>query len=122
MQGALFGRSLLMPSFLVQVGATAICPHGGQISMIPTNMRVLLGGQPASTINDIFPIAGCAFTVPPGKPQPCVLVRWLVPSTRILIQGRPAILQNSIGLCQSAEQIPQGPPTVIAPQLRVAGT
>jgi hypothetical protein len=44
-----------------------------------------------------------------------------VPATRILINGQPAILQASTGLCQSVEQIPQGPPTVIATQVRVGG-
>ena len=70
-----------------------------------------------------YPIlAGCAFTVPPGKPQPCMKVQWLVPAARVMIGGQPAILQSSSGLCQSAEQIPQGPPTVIVTQVRASGT
>lgn len=111
-----------MPGFLVQVGATAMCPHGGQVQVIPTNTRVLLSGAPAAVLADTFPIAGCAFTVPPSKPQPCVTVQWLVPATRVLIGGQPAILQSSSGLCMSAEQIPQGPPTVVVTQLRAQGT
>ena len=55
---------------------------------------------------------GCAFTVPPSKPQPCLKVQWLVPAARVLVGGQPAILQSSSGLCLSAEQIPQGPPSV----------
>jgi hypothetical protein len=39
-----------------------------------------------------------------------------------MIGGQPAILQTSSGLCQSAEQIPQGPPTVIVTQVRASGT
>ena len=105
----------------MHVGATAICPHGGQVSVVPSNTRVLVNGTPAATLGDLYVVAGCAFTVPPGKPQPCVKVQWLVPSSRILINGQPAILQASTGLCQSAEQIPQGPPTVIATQTRVSG-
>lgn len=105
----------------MHVGATAICPHGGQVSVVSTNTRVLVNGTPVATLGDLYPIAGCAFTVPPGKPQPCVKVQWLVPSSRILINGQPAVLQASTGLCQSAEQIPQGPPTVIATQTRVSG-
>jgi hypothetical protein len=108
--------------FLFQVGASAICPHGGQVSVVPTNARVLAGGQPVAVLADQFPIAGCAFTVPPGKPQPCVKVQWLVTAVRVLIGGQPAILQSSSGLCQSAEQIPQGPPTVIVTQVRASGT
>jgi len=110
-----------MPGFLFHVGATAICPHGGQVQTISTNTRVLVNGMQAATMGDVFLVAGCAFTVPPGKPQPCIKVLWLVPSARILINGQPAILQTSTGLCQSPEQIPQGPPTIIVTQPRVAG-
>jgi hypothetical protein len=110
-----------MPGFLFQAGASAICPHGGQVTVISSNTRVLAGGMPVGTLADQFLIAGCAFTVPTGKPQPCVKVQWLVPAARVMINGQPAILQTSTGLCQSAEQIPQGPPVVIATQMRVVG-
>ena len=111
-----------MPGFLMHVGANAICPHGGQVSTISTNDRVLVGGQPVATLSDTYLVAGCAFTVPPGKPQPCVKVQWLVPAARVLVGGQPAVLQTSTGLCQSAEQIPQGPPNVVVTQLRARGT
>jgi uncharacterized Zn-binding protein involved in type VI secretion len=111
-----------MPGFLMHVGSSAICPHGGQVSIISTNSRVLVSGQPVATLSDNYLIAGCAFTVPPGKPQPCVKVLWLAPASRVLVGGQPVILQTSTGLCQSAEQIPQGAPTVIATQARVSGT
>jgi hypothetical protein len=39
-----------------------------------------------------------------------------------MVGGQPAILQSSNGLCLSAEQIPQGPPSVVMTQLRVRGT
>jgi len=111
-----------VPGPLFHVGATAICPHGGQVTVISSNARVLVSGMPVATMGDAYVVAGCAFTVPPGKPQPCVKVQWLVPATRILINGQPPILQTSGGLCQSPEQIPQGPPTIVAPQMRVVGT
>jgi hypothetical protein len=111
-----------MGSPLFHVGATAMCPHGGQVSTIPSNTRVLVGGQPVATMGDTFLVAGCAFTVPPSKPQPCVKVQWLVPATRVRVGGQFAILQSSSGLCQSAEQIPGGPPSVTVTQLRAKGT
>ncbi len=109
-----------MPGFLLHVGASAICPHGGQITIIPSSPRVLVSGQPVATFADTALVAGCAFTVP-GKPQPCIKVQWLVPAARVMVNHQPALLQTSPGLCQSAEQIPQGPPTVIAGQMRVQG-
>ena len=108
-----------MPGFLYHVGATAICPHGGQISVVPTNSRVLVNGAPVAVMADAFPIAGCVFTLPNGKPQPCVTARFLAPAARVLVNGQPALVQTSTGLCQSAEQIPQGPPSIVATQTRV---
>jgi uncharacterized Zn-binding protein involved in type VI secretion len=109
-----------MPGPLFHVAAVAICPHGGQVTTIPTNVRVTVMGQPVATMNDQFLVAGCAFTVGP-KPQPCVKVQWLVPSARVKVMGVPAILAPGPGLCQSVEQIPQGPPSIITVQPRVTG-
>ena len=110
-----------MGGFLMHVGASAICPHGGSVSVVSTNSRVLVSGQPVATFNDTYLVAGCAFVVG-TKPQPCVKIQWLVPATRVLVGQQPVILQTSSGLCQSAEQIPQGAPIVITTQVRAQGT
>lgn len=109
-----------MPDLLFHVGATAICPHSGQVTVISTNSRVLVSGQPVATMGDTFVVAGCPFIVV-LKPQPCVKVQWIVPAKRVFINGQAAILQTSTGICQSPEQIPQGPPTIVATQTRVRG-
>jgi hypothetical protein len=109
-----------MPGPLIHLGITAMCPHGGSVSVVTSNARVLVSGQPVATLADQYPIAACPFQIPVGagtKPQPCVLVKWLVPAVR-----QPVILQTSTGLCQSIEQIPQGPPSVTVAQTRVVGT
>jgi hypothetical protein len=114
-----------MPGFLLHVGATILCPHGGQVSIVSSNTHVLLGGQPASTAADTYTIAGCPFQVPAGpttKPQPCVRVQWTVPATRVRVTQQPAVLQTSTGMCFSAEGIPQGPPNVTVTQTHVQGT
>ena len=98
-----------------------MCPHGGQLTTVPSTTRVLVSGQPVATLGDFFPIAGCTFTVP-AKPQPCIKAQWLVPATRVLANGQPVILQSSTGLCQSAEQIPQGAPIPTAVQSRAVAT
>ncbi len=110
-----------MPGYLIQVSASIMCPHGGQISINSTNTRVKAGGQPVTTTADIFTISGCSFMVA-NKPQPCVKVQWIVPASRVKVGGNPIVLQSSTGLCQSAEQIPQGPPNVTSTQTRVKGT
>src|SRR6185436_14116160 len=106
-----------MPGPLYHVGAAAICPHGGQVTVISSNARVLVSGMPVATLADQYVVAGCVFTVGP-KPQPCIKAQWLVPAVRVLINGQPAILQTSTGLALSAEQIPQGPPTIVSTQPR----
>jgi hypothetical protein len=92
------------------------------VSGIPSSPKVLLGGQPALTASDQWLVAGCAFTVPPGKPQPCVKVVWIVPAMKVLLGGQPAVLAASTGLCQSPEQAPQGPPMVVSSQMKALGT
>ena len=111
-----------MPGYLLAVDSTVMCPHGGQISVITTNSRVFLGGQPAVVQPDTFFIAGCPFTLPNGLPHPCFLAKWLVVATRVLVNNTPAVLQDSVGLCQATDQSPQGPPNVVVTQMRVKGT
>jgi uncharacterized Zn-binding protein involved in type VI secretion len=81
-----------MPGPIVHVGATIICPHAASVSVVTGNARVMVGGQPAATIADTYPVAGCPFQVPivaGTKPQPCVTSRWLVPATRVTVNGQP---------------------------------
>lgn len=109
-----------MPSDLVHAGVSAICPHAGQVLMLSGDSRVLVNGMPVASVGDRFPIVGCPFNTG-GRPQPCVTVHWVAPASRILINGQPAILQSSIGLCLSAEHVSQGPALVAATQGRVSG-
>jgi hypothetical protein len=109
-----------MPGPLYHVNASTMCPHGGQVTVISTNTRVLVSGMPVVTAGDLATIVGCAFAVG-TKPQPCFTIQWLMPATRVMVNGQPAILQTTPALCKSAEQIPQGPPTVVTNQTRVIG-
>ena len=110
-----------MSGNILTVGATAVCPHGGSITIVSTNSRVRIEGQPVATLGDTFTVASCTFSLPGPKPQPCVLVRWLQPAGKIRVNGQPVVLQTSSGICQSAEQIPQGPPQIVKTQIKVRG-
>ncbi|MCU1425692.1 MAG: hypothetical protein JWM51_1983 [Microbacteriaceae bacterium] len=110
-----------MPGPVLQVGATVLCPHGGQVSAVTSNSRVLLGGSPAVTVGDTYPVAGCVFNVS-GKPQPCVTAKWMVVATRVMVGGQPVVIQGGSGLCYSAEQAPQGPASVVSTQPKVVAT
>jgi len=107
---------------IFHVSAVATCPHQtGQISAIVSSPRVKVSSQAVATLTDQYLIAGCAFTIPGPKPQPCIKVQWLRGATRVKVNGNPVILQTSQGLCKSAEEIPQGPPSIKVTQQRVKG-
>lgn len=115
-----------MPGLMLHVGATMQCTHGAPATIAPSQPRVLVSGQPVATLPAQIVVAGCPFQIPVGagtKPQPCVLVKWLNVSSRVMVMGQPVLLQAApgpgAGICQSAEQIPQGPPVVGAVQPRV---
>lgn len=110
-----------MADFLLNVGATGMCPHGAPLQVIPSQAKVMLGGQPAATASDQFVIAGCPFTTPVPKPQPCVTAKF-APAVKVMLSGKPAVLKAGGVVCQSIEQIPAGPPNVTVTQIKVQGT
>jgi hypothetical protein len=115
-----------MPGCLLHVNAVMQCTHAAPVSTAPTQPRVLVNSQAVATVLNLLTVAGCPFQIPLAvgtKPQPCVRVQWTMTSARVLVTGQAALLQVSpgpgAGICQSVEQIPQGPPQVSAMQLRV---
>ena len=111
-----------MPGPLAHAGNLTLCTHGIPATVVPGYARVLVSGQPVTTIADQYLVAGCPFTVPPSVPMSCVRIQWLVPAARVLVNGVPALLQTSTGLCISVQQSPNGPPTVAVNQPRVVGS
>lgn len=118
-----------MPGYLVHQQAAMTCPHGGTISIVAGQPRTLALMAVATTAS-VITVAGCPFQIPFGtgtKPQPCVLVRWANVSARVKVMGLPVLVQATPagtggGVCQSVEQIPQGPPIVTSVQGRVFAT
>jgi hypothetical protein len=49
-------------------------------------------------------------------------VQWLAPAMRVWVMNELVLLKSSSGMCQSAEQLPQGRPTITVTQARVKGT
>lgn len=87
-----------MPGFLLHVGATVLCAHGGQAQPTAPLPRVLLGGQPAVGQNAPYVVTGCPLVPPPGPP-PCVTAQWVVAATRVLSNGIPLVLQSGAAVC-----------------------
>jgi hypothetical protein len=110
--------------FLVHMGAKIGCFHEpGSVTPATTNNRVFVSGQRVVTMADRFPVVGCPFTLPTTPPtnHPCIIIEWTVPASRVFVEGNPVILQDSTGICRSADQAPQGRAKVPATQRRVNG-
>src|SRR5215211_8018174 len=91
-------RESTMPGFLLHVGATVLCAHGGQAQPTAPNPRVMVGGQPTVTIAAPYAVAGCVFNVS-GAPSPCVTAQWVTAATRVRAGGVPVLLQDSQAVC-----------------------
>lgn len=106
-----------MPGFLLHVGATVMCAHGGQAQATVPNPRVKVGGQPIVLQPSPWMVAGCPF-VPPGGNGPCVTANWTVGAVRVKSMGQPVLLQDSQAVC-----VPTGTPlNIVVTQVRVKGT
>jgi uncharacterized Zn-binding protein involved in type VI secretion len=105
---------------LVQIGATIMCGHGASASIVPSNTRVTVSGQPVALQTDTTMVAGCPFVVPPNTPMPCVPVQWATGTTRVKIGGVPALLSTSQGM--NTAMGPPVPVTIASTQTRVKAT
>jgi len=106
-----------MPGFLLHMGATVMCMHGGQAQPTSPNPRVKVAGQPVVTQAAPHTVAGCSF-VPPGGNGPCVTAQWVTAAVRVKAGGMPLLLQDSQAICT-----PTGTPlTIVLTQMRVRGT
>lgn len=106
-----------MPGFLLHVGATVMCAHGGQAQPTVPNPRVLVSGQPTVTIASPYVVAGCAMPPPSAGNGPCVTAQYVTAATRVLSNGQPLLLIDSQAVC-----VPTGTPLInTVTQVRVTG-
>jgi uncharacterized Zn-binding protein involved in type VI secretion len=105
-----------MPGFLLHLGATVLCAHGGQAQPTAPNPRVLVSGQPIVMQPAPYTIAGCPFNVS-GAPVPCLTAQWVTAATRITSNGMPVLLLDSQAICA-----PNGTPLlIVVTQTRATG-
>lgn len=96
------------------------CPHGGQVSIVTTNLRAKGSSGSIATAADTFIVVGCPFQIPatPPIPSPCLSVRWLITDMRVKANGTFTLSRSSQGLCLNALQAPQGPVVILNTQVR----
>jgi hypothetical protein len=106
-----------MPGFLLNVGSTVICAHGGLAKPTVPNPRVRVMGLPVATQGPPYAIAGCANPPPPVNVGPCIIGNWVLAALRVRVMGLPVLLQDSQAIC-----VPTGTPlTTVFTQPRVKG-
>jgi hypothetical protein len=106
-----------MPGFVLHLGATVMCAHGGQAMPTAPNPRVTVMGQPVTTIAAPYVVAGCAFAPPVGN-GPCVTAQFVTSALRVTSNGQPLLLLDSQAICA-----PTGTPLLITvTQTRVVGS
>jgi hypothetical protein len=102
-----------MPAPVLTTAARIMCAHGGQVQLIPKQMKVLAGGAPVLRVGDLegAPIAGCA-QPPTPTTVPCTLVATTIPvpfvgmNPRVLAAGAPVLLQGIQGLTNGVPPAP----------------
>ena len=107
-----------MPGFLLHVGATVMCAHGGQAQPTAPNPRVTVLSQPTVAMTAPYTVVGCVLPPPANGKGPCVTAQWTTGATRVTSNGQPLLLLDSQAICA-----PTGTPLMITvTQTRVTGT
>lgn len=104
---------------LLTTASTVQCPHGGQVLLLSANADARVDGSPVLLLSDQHAIVGCTFA--PSAPSPCVRVRWQTGGTQTQVAGTPVLLQTSVGICENAAQVPQGPAVIVQVQPKGLG-
>ena len=86
------------------------------------NTQLKIDGAPALLDSDVHAVAGCPFTIPPGKPSPCVKIEWSLGAILCKSDRGGVLTQSSIGRCISAEGATQGLAIVVQTQMKIQAT
>jgi hypothetical protein len=79
-----------------------MCQHGGQALPTQFSARVLVSGQPITTVGPPYGVLGCPL---PPPAVPCATAQWVVGSVRVLSEGQFVVISNGVSVC-----IPTGTP------------
>jgi len=101
---------------LLTTNAVLMCPHGGQVTLLPRQLQVLAQGAPVLRLVDLIgaPIVGCLQPPTPAT-VPCTAVVAPLPGSTSLvvtINGIPALIATATALTNG---VPPGVVTVISP-------
>jgi hypothetical protein len=89
-----------MAGYVLHVGATVMCMHGGTATPAAPLPRVKVAGQQAIGQTAQYTVAGCALTS--TQSPPCVTAMWAVAATRVQASGVPLVIQSGTATCVSS--------------------
>ncbi len=101
--------------------STIMCPHGGQAILRTGNSNVSAVKGNVLLESDEHKVAGCAFTIPPSKPSPCITIKWKAGTQEGTIDGTAILTASSVGECYSGENAMQGTAIIANTQLKSKG-
>ena len=112
-----------MPGLVLSAGAVLTCAHGGQVKIVPAQVRAAVSGTPICTAADTFTVVGC----PGVNGVVCTTLTWQNTATRVTANGMPVLVQAlpPAGPVAGGALVAGPPPPiplVSAMQLRVAAT
>lgn len=107
-----------MPGYILTTQSQVMCMHGGQATLTTSNTKMKVENAAALLESDVHPVAGCPFTIPPGKPSPCIKIEWTAGAAMCKSDGTKVLIQSSVGKCISAEGATQGMALVLMTQMK----
>lgn len=108
---------------IVTMASVAQCPHAIPATLLSSASKVLVVGAPPLVLGDKGTVAGCPFQLPAGPtPSPCVTLMLTGASSKVLVEGKPALKMNPSDLGVAATQAPQGPVIWANVQAKVLAT
>lgn len=90
---------------LVTAATAMHCPHGGRIVAAGGTGAVRADGQAVRTTGEAYAVLGCPYLA-----HPCRTVRWTARRDVLLLDGVPALLDDTDGQCFSVDLRPRGAP------------
>lgn len=115
-----------MPGLVLHAGAVLTCSHGGQVKIVPAQVRAAVGGTPICTAADKITVIGCP-GIPAAPGVVCTTMTWQNLASRVTANGVPVLVQAPPpagpvpGGALVAGPVPQVP-LVLAMQVRVVAT
>jgi len=94
-----------------------MCPHGGQAILLTANRKVTTNGSFWLLETDTHIVVGCPF-FNGSVYSPCIRIEWSLGSNRANVNGAPVLERESIGMCYSPDNTPQGSAIVVNSQMR----